>query len=71
MVDPVLMDLEDDIDAEVFEEKEEEETVQIVIRRWVIVEYASKKTIKHYVDQVKSKEEEGWPVTFLKYRKSS
>lgn len=50
--------IEDNIDSEVFEEKEEV-IAQIAIRRWVIVEYASKKTIKHYVGQVESKEEEG------------
>ncbi|KAJ3655872.1 hypothetical protein Zmor_014981 [Zophobas morio] len=56
MGDPVFEDTDDDIDPEVFDEEEEkQESLQITIGTWVIVKYASKKSIKHFVGQIKNK----------------
>lgn len=68
MDEPVFMDSDADMDPEVFEDDEiGEQESEIAIGRWVIVKYASKKSIKHFVGQIGNKNEEGWLVNFLKY----
>lgn len=69
---PEYMESDDDNCLEFLEEESDSEINSVVeINSWVLVQYASKKFVKHYVGQVmdKDKDEDVWHVKFLKWKK--
>ncbi|KAJ3619046.1 hypothetical protein MTP99_005835 [Tenebrio molitor] len=72
MVEPEFIDTDDDLDPEVFENDESETDInEIAVGRWVIIQYNSKKSTRHYIGQIKSRAGCEWNVGFLKHTKNN
>lgn len=70
----VYINSEDDLDPEVFEDDDidcemfEESNEQIGVGQWALVQYCTKKSVKHFVGQIIENTNEGWLLKFTKYR---
>jgi hypothetical protein len=66
----VYINSEDDLDPEVFEDDDidcemfEESNEQIGVGQWALVQYCTKKSVKHFVGQIIENTNEGWLLKF-------
>lgn len=60
---------EDDFDPEQADEAEEDCILEV--EEWVLVQYATKKSIRHYVGQITGKEDDDWITKFTRRHKKA
>lgn len=60
----------DDMDPENFSDTSAgDQDCTLEVNKWVLVQYATKKTIRHYVGQIIEKMEEEWKIKFARFSK--
>lgn len=61
------IDTDDDMDFEELLNENEDDDIVMKVNSWVLVQYTTKQTVKHFVGQVTENHEDGWLIKFTKF----